>query len=109
MSLHPILLLLAIAWTACVPLGPAGGHEADRVAIHADFSEADALLAILAKRSASLAITGSDWDTVYKTEPYQRLKKREASMHRDFSDADFSEFILSDALLEMRSALVQTV
>jgi Putative zinc dependent peptidase (DUF5700) len=87
---------------------PAGAKETARIEIHADFSKADAVMAILAKRSASLAITDSDWETLFKTEAYQRLKKREASMHRDFSDADFAQFIRSDALLERRSALVRT-
>jgi hypothetical protein len=109
MSFCPIPLLFAVSWRACATLGPAGAKETARIEIHADFSEADAVMAILAKRSASLAITDADWETLFKTEAYQRLKKREASMHRDFSDADFAQFIRSDALLERRSALVRTV
>src|SRR5262245_9639721 len=108
MTFRPTLLLLLISGTACAAPGSAGARQAARIEIQADFSEADAVMAILAKRGASLAITDADWESLFKTEPYQRLKKRESSMHRDFSDADFAQFILSDALLEKRSALART-
>jgi hypothetical protein len=84
-------------------------EEAGRIQIHPDFSEADAVLAILAKRSASQTVTGSDWESLFVNEPYQRLKKREASMHRDFTDDEFKKFILSDALLKQRDALAHIV
>ncbi len=83
--------------------------EAARIQIRADFSEADAALAILAKRSASQAVTDSNWRTLFASEPYQRLKKREASMHREFTDDDFKNFILSDELLKQRDALEHTL
>ena len=57
--------------------------------------EADAVLAILDKSTAGSAVTDSDWQRLFSTEPYNRLKKREAGMHRDFTDDDFKKFVLS--------------
>jgi hypothetical protein len=88
---------------------PASAGEASRVQINADFSEADAALALLDKRNASQPLTDMDWQVLFATEPYQRLKKREAAMHREFTDEDFKKFILSDALLQQRGALAGTI
>ena len=84
-------------------------EDADRVQIHVDFSEADASLAILDKRATSQAIADADWQALYATEPYQRLKKREAAMHREFTDEDFKKFMLSDELLKKQAALAGAV
>ena len=83
--------------------------DASRIQIHTDFSEANAALAILDKRSASQPVTDSDWETLFITEPYQRLRKREEAMHREFTDDDFKKFILSDELLKQREAIRRTV
>jgi Putative zinc dependent peptidase (DUF5700) len=84
-------------------------EETDRIQIHADFTEADAALAILEKRSGSQPVTDTDWQALFITEPYQRLKKREAAMQRAFTDEDFRKFLLSDELLNQRSALARTI
>ncbi len=83
--------------------------NASRIALRLDTSEAEAVLAILDKRSAGTAITDADWQNLFATEPYVRLKKREASMHRDFTDDDFKKFVLSPELLSKNSALRQTL
>lgn len=84
-------------------------EEASRIQLHTDFSEADAALAILGKRNAAQPVTDADWQTLFATEPYQRLKKRETAMHREFTDDDFKKFLLSDDLLQRRAALARTV
>jgi hypothetical protein len=63
-----------------------------------DASEAEQVLAILAKRSKGQSVTNADWRSLFATEPYRRLKIREAAMHRDFTDDDFKKFVLSDEL-----------
>src|SRR5215470_1521229 len=63
--------------------------EANRIQIHTDFSEADVVLAILDKRHAAQQVGASDWQALFGTEPYQRLKKREAAMHHGFTNDDF--------------------
>jgi hypothetical protein len=71
--------------------------------------EADAVLAILAKRKANQPIDDADWQKLFQTEGYVRLKQRETSMQRTFEDADFKAFVLSDQLAERASALEQTL
>jgi hypothetical protein len=56
------------------------------------------------QRAAGTAVTDSDWQRLFATEPYIRLQKREAAMHRDFNDDDFKTFVLSPGLAEKASA-----
>jgi len=71
--------------------------------------EADAVLAILAKKKASEAITDADWQRVLASEGYVRLKKREAAMGRAFEDDAFKTFVLSDKLAERAAAIAHTL
>lgn len=71
--------------------------------------EAQAVLVILNKRKANQPITEADWQRVFQSEGYVRLKKREAAMNRSFEDADFKTFVLSDALAERAQALEETL
>lgn len=71
--------------------------------------EADAVLAILAKLQRGEALSEADWDRLFSSEGYRRLKNREASLQRDFSDAQFRQFVLSADLLARSSALAQTL
>lgn len=66
----------------------------DRIHISLDSSEAEAALAILEKHSANQPITEADWQSLFSTRPYQRLKQREASFERAFTDDQFREFLL---------------
>jgi hypothetical protein len=87
-----------------------GTFAADsRVALTFDTSEADAVLHILELRAAQRPVTDVDWQKLFATEPYKRLKQREAAMKRDFTDADFQKSVLSDELLTRRSTLSQTL
>ena len=81
----------------------------NRIQLQLNTDEADAVLAILDKRGAGTAVTDADWQRLFATEPYLRLKKREAGMHRDFTDDDFKKFVLSDELATRSSALRQTL
>ena len=76
-----------------------------RVALNVDSSEADAVLNILAKPS----VTNDDWQKLFATEPYRRLKQREAAMKRDFTDDEFKKFVTSDDLRRRAPALQQTL
>ncbi|HEX8492363.1 MAG TPA: DUF5700 domain-containing putative Zn-dependent protease [Pyrinomonadaceae bacterium] len=81
----------------------------ERVNVRVVTDEVDAVLFILAKRSAKQTVTEADWQRIFSSEGYIRLKKREAAMQRVFEDADFKTFVLSDALLERRQALAETL
>ena len=80
-----------------------------RVEFKLDTSEADAVLAILELRAAGRQVTDSDWHRLFASEPYLRLKKREADMHRDFTDDDFRRFVQSDDLSKRAPALRHTL
>lgn len=71
--------------------------------------EAQSVLAILAKRKADQPIAEADWQRVFQSEGYLRLKQRELSMKRSFEDTDFKTFVLSDALLARAAALEETL
>ena len=71
--------------------------------------EAEAVLAILAKKKANQPITETDWRRVFQSEGYVRLKARETSMKRSFEDADFRTFVLSDQLAGRAQALEETL
>lgn len=71
--------------------------------------EAEAVLHVLQKRAEGAEITESDWEKIFSSEGYVRLKKRELSFSRSFEDAAFREFVLSDDLLERREALAATL
>src|ERR1043165_7246040 len=70
--------------------------------------EAEAVLAILARQKANQPITDQDWQRVFQSEGYTRLKQRETSMQRSFEDADFKTFVLSEALAARATAIQQT-
>jgi hypothetical protein len=89
-------------------VAPAFASDA-RIALRLDLSEAEAVLNILDKRAAHEKVSEPDWKVLFATEPYQRLKSREAALLRDFTDADFQKFVLSDALLQNAPALKQTL
>lgn len=91
------------------PTPGAFAQPSDRIQLHVNTSEAEAVLAILDKESGNQAVTGDDWRRLFATEPYQRLKKREASMHRDFTDEDFKEFVLSPDLAHRATKLRSTL
>lgn len=75
------------------------------VQVHIQPDEANAVLAILAKRSAGTPIDEKDWQALFATDGYVRLQKREHSMKRKFENDDFKTFVMSDELLARREEL----
>lgn len=105
--LVPVCLLGAICDLSGQTIRPVTSEN--RIELNLDTEEAEAVLAILDKRAAGIAITDVDWHHLFATEPYVRLQKREASMHRDFTDDDFKRFVLSPELAARTSLLRQTL
>ena len=95
--LFALILLTATAFTD------------SRIALTLDTSEADAVLTILDKRFTKSEVTDDDWQKIFASEPYVRLKQREASMKRSFTDDDFKAFVMSADLLHRAPALKQTL
>jgi Putative zinc dependent peptidase (DUF5700) len=102
-------MFLPQALSLLLMLHPGAGAPSPRVQVKVVSDEADAVLAILAKREAAAEISDADWQRLFESEGYRRLKKREISMQRPFEDADFKTFVLSPELLARTSALRQTL
>jgi len=103
-----ILLLLSFS----LPLAAAG----DRIQLTLDTSEADQVLAILALRNQGKPVPDSEWQKLFATTPYQRLKQREKAIGERFhdptvafTDDDFKRFVLSGDLLPRAAALSSTL
>jgi hypothetical protein len=80
-----------------------------RIALSIDTSEADAVLHVLEVCETKLTITEEDWQKIFNTEPYKRLKEREAAMHREFTDNDFKKFVISDETRKRRTIFSKTL
>ena len=71
--------------------------------------EADAVLAILAKREQQIAIEASDWQRLFASEGYKRLAKREQEMKVPIDESEFREFVLSEDLLALHVGLRESL
>ena len=85
------------------------GSAAAQVNVRLVTDEAETVLSVLAKRKANQTITETDWQRIFQSEGYVRLKKRETSMQRSFEDADFKTFIMSDELAQRAPSLEETL
>jgi hypothetical protein len=102
-AMSPLITNLAF------PVALQSGTETNRILLQLNNSEAEAVLAIVTKHNTKAAITDSDWRQLFSTEPYVRLKKREASIQRDFTDSDFEKFVLSPELAAKAPQLGRTL
>jgi hypothetical protein len=87
--------------------------ETDRIRSAVDVrlitDEAEAALAILAKRKANQPVTDADWRRLFSSEGYARLKQRETAMKRSFEEEEFKTFLLSGQMAERAQALEETL
>ena len=83
--------------------------QTSAVSVRLVTDEPEAVLGILAKRKANQPVVEADWQRVFQSQGYVRLKQRETSMQRSFEDADFKTFVLSDQLAERAQALQETL
>jgi hypothetical protein len=97
------------AYGLFAPTSQAQPISSSQVNVRLVTDEADAVLAILARRKANQALTQADWQRLFASEGYVRLKKREAAMQRSFTDEEFKAFVLSDKLSSNAQALVETL
>ena len=91
--MHMIPQLPAAVIVAAMLACPAPGQTTSRVSLNLDASEAETVLAILDKRATHQDVTPVDWQKLFATTPYQRLKQRETSMRRPFTDEAFMSFV----------------
>jgi putative zinc-dependent peptidase DUF5700 len=98
------LAALVLVWAA--RLG-AQATDAVRVTLIAD--EAEAASDILRARLAKEAVPAAAWERLFASEPYRRLKQRQADFGRAFADSSFRAFLMSDTLLARAPALLAAV
>ena len=108
-SASVVLCLLLIPAVGFASQVCAQSSSINKVNVRIVTDEADAVLEILAKREGGKQITEADWQKVFSSEGYIRLKQREHSLARSFEDADFKAFVLSDSLVKNRKALAETL
>jgi hypothetical protein len=112
---HPQPAIGTIALLSLVCLGPLASplparlQTAPNLDIRLVTDEADAALAILKKLKAGAPVDEADWNRLFTTEGYVRLKKREAEIKRSFEDAEFHDFVLSSELLAKTDTLAETL
>jgi Putative zinc dependent peptidase (DUF5700) len=109
MHLHSALTAALFAFLLTVPARSQQPASGERIQLQFDTSEAEAVLSIVDKNASAQPVTDADWQKLFATEPYVRLKKREASLHRDFTDDDFKKFVLSSELAKRAPDLHRTL
>lgn len=102
-------LFRTVLCLAVVVVAFAANTRAQQLDVRLVTDEAEAVLAVLAKKKANEPITQSDWARIFSSEGYTRLKKRELGMERPFEDAEFQKFVLSDDLGQRAAALEETL
>jgi hypothetical protein len=108
-TLSSIILALVIS-VGCLPSSASASlAETNQVTVRIVSDEADSVLAILAKKKAGQPVIDADWQQLFSSEGYLRLKKREASLKRAFDDAQFKAFVLSDQLALCAGPLAETL
>jgi hypothetical protein len=102
MTLRTWALLLALA---CRP-DPVPEPAADVTIVR---DALDASTEILGLRATGKPVPEATWDSLFRTEGYQRLKERELALRRPFTDSAFRAFLLSDTLLARLPELLPAV
>ena len=77
---YVLLVLSFLGLRFSIPALSAESAPNNRVQLTVDASEADQVLAILTLRADGKPVDDSQWQRLFATEPYQRLKKREAEI-----------------------------
>jgi hypothetical protein len=118
---RPAGLSLAVLYSisfgiAAIPSPGPGSPAAARVEVSFNTEEAEAVLAILDQAGPGGAVSPALWDRLFSSEPYLRLKKREAEIGERFNvpelkfgDEDFQKFVLSDELKSRAPELKRTL
>jgi len=71
--------------------------------------QVEGVFEILLRRMEKLNVHPRDCEALFKSDGYQRLKKREAAMGCPFTDEEFLAFVLSDELLEKAGDLLEAL
>ncbi|HSI88944.1 MAG TPA: DUF5700 domain-containing putative Zn-dependent protease [Pyrinomonadaceae bacterium] len=100
-------IVLTIATALLVTIHAFADDQRVKVTIVTD--QADAVLNILDKRAANKRSNSRDWRRLVNSEGYSRLKAREESLGREFTEQAFIEFLDSPELAARRTKLAATL
>jgi putative zinc-dependent peptidase DUF5700 len=107
---------IALASAAGFLAPPAPAPSDSRVQLMLDASEAESVLAIAEKITRGQPAGEGDWSRLFSSEPYRRLKEREAKIAEQFhapsngfTDEDFRRFVLSAEIRGRAPALRQAL
>ncbi len=106
-----IVISIVLVAGSCTP-GPPPMHAhagAAPLEVRLVTDEAEAALAILAVQRSNGYVTPAQWERLFASEGYRRLKQREAAMGRAFEDTTFRQFLLSDTLAARAPELARTL
>lgn len=103
------LLFAVIAQAFVLTGGAAPASAAASTSVAIDDGEARAALAILSDENAGRAATSDEWNRLFATAGYRRLKQREAEFKRAFSDDDFRKFLADPKQIAMTGQLQATL
>jgi hypothetical protein len=111
-----ILLLLLAGVSSGIGLGSQEKSLGPGGQLRVNAGEAECVLAIVEKNAAKQKIEEADWQRLFVSEPYARLKKREAEIgiafhipERAFTDEQFKEFVLGAGLAKNAPDLRRTL
>jgi len=100
--------LFFLLLTILPPTGGAADTSA-RIDLKLDTAEAEAVLLVVEKTAAGQPVTEADWQRIFSSEPYARLKEREVSLRRELTDDGFRKFLLSGETVARATDLRRTL
>jgi hypothetical protein len=103
-----ITSILISSLVACAHAGRSPETH-DRVELRTDVDEAEVALDLVSRMRRSEPIASSDWEKLFHTDGYLRLRRREKEMGVELEDSDFEAFLRSDDLTRQEPALRKTL
>ena len=102
---QPLLIVAALATVIALHAQPT--TVPTTVQVIAD--QAEAILSILSRRASGTPIAEQDWQRLFTSDGYVRLKARELAMKRPLDEETFRKFVLTSAIVERTSLLQHTL
>jgi len=116
MYLRGFVLCIAFYLVGIVTWASSQTAAGNRIQLTLDTSEADQVLAILTLQQAGQPVPDAEWQKLFATVPYQRLKQREQKIGEQFhdlsgviTDEDFKKFVLSGEVVQRAPNLRETL
>lgn len=109
-GMHSYRSTITVLLVTAVAFAP-GLHAqiADRLVVSVNTDQADATLAIADKVGRGVSPDSADWERLFTSKGYRRLKERETGMGRAFTDSAFRAFAVSRDLSQRATALRQAL